>query len=55
MCAQGLAATVLGLDRAQDILEWEAMHPVLLRAGALVALAGGGFVAFAVANSSEGR
>ncbi len=48
VCAQGLAATVLGLDRAQAILEWEAMHSALLRAGAVVALATGGFVAFAV-------
>ena len=55
MCAQGLAATLLGLDRAQAILEWEVMHPVLLRAGAIVALASGGFVAFAVAKSSERR
>jgi hypothetical protein len=51
---QGLAATLLGLDRAQAILEWEAMHPVLLRAGAMVALAGGSFTAFAVAKSKEG-
>jgi len=55
MCAQGFAATLLGLDRAQAILEWEVMHPVLLRAGAMVALASGGFLAFAVAKSSEAR
>ena len=55
MCAQGLAATLLGLDRAQAILEWEAMHPVLLRAGAIVALASGAFMAFAVAKPGEGR
>ena len=54
MCAQGLAATLLGLDRAQAILEWEVMHPVLLRAGAIAALAGGGFIAFAVTSSSKG-
>jgi hypothetical protein len=54
MCAQGLTATLLGLDRAQTILEWEVMHPMLLRAGAIVALASGGFVAAAVATSSEG-
>jgi ribose/xylose/arabinose/galactoside ABC-type transport system permease subunit len=48
MCAQGLAATFLGLDRAQAILEWEVMHPRLLRAGAMVAVASGGFVALAV-------
>jgi ribose/xylose/arabinose/galactoside ABC-type transport system permease subunit len=55
MCAQALAATLLGLDRAQAILEWEVTHPMLLRAGAIVALASGGFVALAVAKSSDGR
>ena len=55
MCAQGLAATLLGLDRAQAILEWEVMHPALLRAGAVVALASGGFVALAVAKSNKRR
>ena len=48
VCMQGLAATLFGPDRARAILEWEAMHTALLRAGALVALAAGGFVAFAV-------
>ena len=49
ICAQGLAATALGLDRAQAILEWEAMqNTALLRAGAVVAVATGGFLAFAV-------
>ncbi len=48
ICAQGLAATALGLDRAQAILEWEAMqNTALLRAGAVVAVATGGFLAFA--------
>ena len=48
MCVQGFAATLFGVDRAQAILEWEAMHTALLRVGAIVALATGGFVAFAV-------
>ena len=53
VCAQGLIQIVgmpfLGLDRARAILEWEAMlHPVLLRIGAVVALATGGFIAYAV-------
>jgi hypothetical protein len=47
MCAQGLAATAFGVNRAQAILEWEAMHTALLRAGALVAVATGAFVAYA--------
>jgi hypothetical protein len=46
---QGLAATLLGPDRARAILEWETMQgTALLRVGAAVALATGGFMAFAV-------
>jgi hypothetical protein len=48
MCMQGLAATLFGPERARAILEWETMHPALLRAGALVAVATGCFVVFAV-------
>jgi hypothetical protein len=48
MCLQGLAANLLGLERARVILEWEAMHTALLRAGAMVALVTSDFVAFAV-------
>ena len=52
VCAQGLIQVVglpfLGLDRARAVLEWEAMPPALLRVGALVALAIGVFVAYAV-------
>jgi hypothetical protein len=48
VCMQGFAAQLFGLDRARAILEWEAMHTALLRTGAVVALATGGFVAFAV-------
>jgi hypothetical protein len=49
MCLQALAATLFGLERARAIMEWEAMQgTALLRAGAVVALASGGFVAFAV-------
>lgn len=48
MCLQGLAANLFGLERAREILEWEAMHPALLLAGAVVALAAGCFVVFAV-------
>lgn len=48
MCLQALAATVLGLERARAIMEWEGMQGnVLLRAGAVVALASGAFLAFA--------
>ena len=55
MCLQGLAATLLGPDRARAILEWEAMHTALLRAGAVVALAAGGFIAFAVTKPRPPR
>jgi len=55
MCAQGLAATLFGLDRAQAILEWEAMHTALLRAGAMVAFASGLFIAFAVTSTATSR
>ena len=49
MCMQGLAATLMGPDHARAILEWETAHTALLRAGAVVALAAGGFLVFAVA------
>ena len=49
MCLQALAATFLGLEHARAILEWESMQgSALLRAGAVVALASGAFMAFAV-------
>ena len=49
MCMQALAATLFGPDRARAILEWETMQgTALLRVGAAVALAAGGFMAFAV-------
>ena len=51
VCLQGIAATVFGVDRAQAILEWEAQHTTLLRAGAGIALVTGCFVAFAVSVS----
>jgi hypothetical protein len=51
MCMQALAATLLGPDRARAVLEWETMQgTALLRVGAAVALASGGFVAFAVSG-----
>ena len=45
---QGVGAPFVGIDGARAILEWEAVHTGLLRAGALIALATGSFVAFAV-------
>jgi hypothetical protein len=48
MCLQAIAANLFGLERARAIMEWEAMQgTALLRAGAVVALASGVFVAFA--------
>src|SRR5215831_10840621 len=58
VCLQGLSATLLGLDHARAIMEWEGMQGhVLLRAGAAVALASGGFILFAVTRrpSAEQR
>jgi len=55
----GSRGPFVGLDRARAILEWEAVHTGLLRIGALMALATGGFVAFTVtlrpARSDSGR
>jgi len=49
VCLQGLAAMLFGPDRARAILEFEAMQgAAILRVGAAVAIAGWGFVAFAV-------
>ena len=49
MCAQALAATIFGPNRARAILEWEVLQgTAFLRVGAAVALAAGGFIAFAV-------
>ena len=48
MCLQGIAATLLGLEHAQAILEWETMHSALLRFGALIAFFSGGFIASAI-------
>jgi hypothetical protein len=51
VCLQGLSATLLGLDHARAIMEWEGMQgSALLRAGVAVALASGGFIVFAVAQ-----
>jgi hypothetical protein len=53
VCVQGIAVMFLGLDRARAILEWEARYTALLRVGAVVALASGGFIAFAVTKPSS--
>jgi hypothetical protein len=60
MCMQALVATLLGPDRARAVLEWETMQrTALLRVGAAVALASGGFIAFAISghrpNKSEAK
>ena len=46
-CMQGLAPAFIGIDGVRALQEWEAMQTALLRAGALVALVVGGFLAFA--------
>jgi hypothetical protein len=53
---QGIAAAVLGPERARAILEWEAVqNTILLRVGAAVAIAGGGFVALAMTRPRVNR
>ena len=52
MCLQALAANLFGIDRARAIMEWETMQGNgILRAGAVVALISGCFVAFALQKS----
>ena len=48
ICMQGLSATLLGPEHARTVLEWETTRPALLRAGAMVAIASGVFITFAV-------
>ena len=49
MCMQGVSAALLGPEHARTVLEWEAgQGPAPLRVGAAVALAAGGFMAFAL-------
>ena len=56
MCMQALSGTLMGTEHARAIMEWESVHPALLRAGALVALASGALIAFAVApRPTEGQ
>jgi hypothetical protein len=57
MCLQALVGTSLGLEHARAIMEWEGMQgSALLRAGAVVALASGAFMAFAArTRPSEGQ
>jgi hypothetical protein len=56
VCLQGLSATLLGLDHARAVMEWEGMQGnALLRAGAAVALASGGFILFALAKKPSAQ
>jgi hypothetical protein len=51
MCLQAVVATLLGPERARAVLEWETMQgTALLRVGAALALAAGGFAAFALSD-----
>lgn len=45
---QGLGRPFVSTDRAHAMLDWEEARPGLLRVGALIALAFGGVVAYAV-------
>ncbi len=56
MCMQGFAAMAFGPERARVVLEWEAMQgAAVLRVGAAIALAAGGFIAFAVTGRPPQR
>jgi hypothetical protein len=56
VCLQGLSATILGLDHARAIMQWEGEKgSAFLRAGAAVALASGAFILFAVAQRPPDR
>jgi hypothetical protein len=55
MAMQALSATLLGPEHAREVLEWEATHTALLRVGALVAVAAGGFLAFATTAAAHDR
>jgi hypothetical protein len=52
ICIQGLSATLMGPDHARAVMEWETTQgAALLRVAAAVALASGGFLAFAVTGN----
>ncbi len=54
VCLQGLSATLLGLDHARAVMEWEGVQgQALLRAGAAVALACGVFILVAIRHSAH--
>ena len=52
---QAVGAAFIPLDRARAMLEWEGSHPGLLRVGALIALAIGAFLSFAVTKTPDRR
>ncbi|MEO8050752.1 MAG: hypothetical protein ABI833_10085 [Acidobacteriota bacterium] len=55
MCLQTLAANLFGLERARAIMEYEAMHTMLLLIGAVAALVAGGLVGLAVTKRPSGE
>jgi len=55
MCMQALSATLLGPEHAREVLEWETTQTALLRGGALVAVAAGGFLVFATTAAAHDR
>ena len=48
VCVQGFAATLTSIDRARAVLEFEAQHTAYMPIGAVLALASGCFIAFAI-------
>jgi hypothetical protein len=55
MCLQGCAAVLMGPERARAILEWETLHPALLRSGAVAALVTGVFFVYAMSRIPSER
>ena len=45
----GLATPLFGVERTRAVLAWEAARPLLIRIDGAVAVAAGGFLAFALA------
>jgi hypothetical protein len=47
----GLTTPFFGIERVRAILDWEARHRAVMRSAAVVLLAAGGLIAFAVSGA----
>jgi hypothetical protein len=56
MCMQAVTASLLGIERARTVMEWEAAQGTgMLRAGAVAALASGVFMVIALIKGDQGK